>query len=325
MVIKRGDLGDRVNRAIDSTPDITDRLRQAKEMANSHPMSEKPRMPDVGNAVVVFPDVGLNAHYHEVSVDLIDPNPFNARRIYRPERVKELSASILSHGQDIPGIATYRDGRYVLAAGHYRLRAIRLGGLQTMKLMVHPNLTDQELFAYSYRENAEREGQSALDNALCWQFLLDSQVYRSETDLAEVTGVSLPTVNKTLRILQLSKPVLDFVQEDPCKFSLSALYELALYEAVAKDPAATLALAVQAGEGVIGRTQIQEARAGIEAPKIRKAKETSRQYKIQRDGKQLGTVKAWDSGRIALDVVVDDERERNEVLSLLKQHFKISD
>jgi hypothetical protein len=38
--------------------------------------------------------------------------------------------------------------------------------------MVYESLNDRELYSHSYRENAERETQTALDNALSWQLLL---------------------------------------------------------------------------------------------------------------------------------------------------------
>ncbi len=339
MVIKKSDMRSRIDKAADSTPDIDARLRHARELTHMHPIvgdhSEVPAAREGSvdtsgdrslSGVLKGSESGASSNnYHSVPTQLIDPNPHNARRIYRPERVNELAASIGAHGQDVPGIATFRDGRYILAAGHYRLRAIKLRGLPTMNLVIHDNLSDKDLFEYSYRENAEREGQTALDNALSWKDLLNSGVYGSETELAEATGMSLPNINKTLRILHLSKDVLELVSEEPSAFALTALYELVLLEAVAPSSLIAIELAKQIKSGDAGRKEVQEARAKLEHPKTRKTKQTSRQYKINRDGMRLGTVKAWDSGRIALDVFVDDERERNDILTLLKTRFGISD
>lgn len=323
-IISKKKMGERVAKAANATPNIEDRLRHAESLAGAHPAADTPLAAQ--SQVSAFEQDG---HQHSmprfmtVPVDLIDQNPFNARKIYRPERVNELASSIGAHGQEVPGIATTRGDRYVLAAGHYRLRAIKVLGLKTMDLMVHDSLSDKELYGQSYRENAEREGQSALDNALSWRELLDMRVYADQTELAEATGMSLPNINKTLRILQLSEPVLDIVKEDPGSFALSSLYELALFEAVAglKD---TLAMARLLKEGEAGRKDIQEARSKIETPKERKRKETSRQYKIQREGAQIGTIKAWDSGRVVFDVVLPDVAERDEILAELKRRFGVS-
>lgn len=339
MVIKKLDMRSRIDKAADSTPDIDARLRHARELTHKHPIvGNQAATPSASEASVTTSgdrssgeglrtpeSVSASNNFRSVPTELIDPNPYNARRIYRPERVNELAASIGAHGQDVPGIATVRDGRFILAAGHYRLRAIKLRGLPSMNLVIHDNLSNKDLFEYSYRENAEREGQTALDNALSWRDLLDAGVYGSETELAEATGMSLPNVNKTLRILRLSEDVLELVREDPGAYALSALYELALLEAVAPSSPIAIELAKEIKNGDAGRKEVQEARAKLEHPKTRKTKETSRQYKINRDGMRLGTVKSWDSGRIALDVFVDDERERNDILTLLKARFGITD
>ena len=324
MKIKKLDMASRVAKAADSAPAIEDRLRHAKALADAHPTAPQIEKPSFDVSHERLEGEG-SSYFKSVPIELIDPNPYNARKIYRTERVSELASSIGAHGQDVPGIATERGGRYILAAGHYRWRAIKVLGLRTMNLMVHPDLSDKDLFAFSYRENAERESQTALDNALCWDELLKSKLYSSETELAEVTGMSLPNINKTMRILKLREPVLDLVKEDPSVFPLSVLYELALYESVANSPSASLDLARQIKAGEVGRKEVQEARSRLENPKQRKAKETSRQYKINREGHSVGFVKSWDSGRVALDVVISDPNERNEILELLKARFNIGE
>ncbi len=214
MAISKKDMAARAARAGLMAPSIEDRLRQARELVASHPVDESP-LPPAARGAEGGPLAPSGVRLAHVPLALIDANPYNARRIYRPTRVSELAASIGAHGQEVPGIASPRGGRYVLAAGHYRLRALRLLGAPTMALMLHERLSDRELYALSYRENAEREGHSALDDALAWRELLDGGVYASETEIAEATGLSLPSVNKTLAALRLSAPVLDVVKRGP--------------------------------------------------------------------------------------------------------------
>ncbi|MEB0014354.1 ParB/RepB/Spo0J family partition protein [Glaciimonas sp. Gout2] len=271
MSISKKDMGARAAKAAQMAPSIEDRLRHARDLSSSHPADDAPtplaerieystesiaKSFNASEVVVT----SLGARLEMIALDMIDPNPFNARKIYRTSRVSELAASIGAHGQEIPGVATPREGRFVLAAGHYRLRALKLIGAKSMALMIHEGLSDRELYAHSYRENAEREAQSALDNALSWRELLDQGVYASETEIAEVTGMSLPNVNKTIAALRLSPNVLDFIKEDPKTFALSVLYELALYEAVVGETRA-LTMAKLVADGEAGRKEIQEARA----------------------------------------------------------------
>lgn len=320
--ISKKNMGARAEQAAEVTPSLEDRLQHARDLAHEHPAGDTEYGHVVGSSPVVS-KTSVATKYEVVPVDLIDHNPFNARKIYRPERVNELAASIGANGQEIPGIATIREGRYVLAAGHYRLRAIKLLGLKTMSLMIYGGLSDRELYGHSYRENAEREGQSTLDNALSWKELLDQKVYSSETELAEATGISLPNINKTLRVLRLSESVLDIVMEDPCSFALTSLYELALYEAVGGTQTA-LAMVKLLATGEAGRKEIQEARARLETPRERKRKETSRQYRIQREGAQIGVFKVWDSGRVVFDVKFENDKDRESLVAEIKTRFGVS-
>lgn len=338
MVVSKKDMAARAARAAQMAPSIDDRLRQARELVHAHPLDESaaqasasPMESGTGRFMTgaaaggtALAPVSEGPRLVKVALDLIDLNPFNARRIYRPTRVSELAASIGAHGQEVPGIGAQRGDRVVLAAGHYRLRALKVLGLKTMDIMVHDDLSDRELYALSYRENAEREGHSTLDNALAWRELLDSGVYASETEIAEATGMSLPNVNKTMAALRLSAPVLDVVKEDPTAFALSALYELALYEAVA-GPSKALAMARMIAAGDAGRREVQEARAQIESPIQRKRKETSRQYKIRHGEQQIGSLKEWDSGRVMLEVTFADPKERIALVSELRRRFQLPD
>lgn len=256
-----------------------------------------------------------------VPIDLIDENPFNARRIYAPERIKELSNSIAASGQLTPGIATKRDGRYTLAAGHYRKRAIKLAGIKTMQLMIHENLSDQQLYQISYKENDERTQQSALDNALSWQELIEKNVYRNESAIAEVTGQSRSNINRTMSILKLSDPVLELIKQAPQNYNVSVLYELFQLEQVAGTEA-TLAMTEKVGAGEISRKELIEYRSTYGATaKKRNRKENGRQYKIQVKGQDMGFIKEWDSGRVMVDITLTDASEREALVELLKTRF----
>lgn len=260
-------------------------------------------------------------YYEEVDISLIDENPFNARRLYRPERVHELAGEIRADGQLVPGLATIRNGRRVLAGGHYRFRALKAAGKTRMKLMIHPNLSDQQLYQVSYKENAEREQQSPLDNALAWKSLMDEGVYPSESAISEATGMSLPNVNKTMSILKLSDGILDIVKERPEPFALSTLYQLSLLERAAGTLVAA-AMAAKVKDEVAVCRDVEEARARYENKPVRKQKETSRQHKLlAADGAALGVLKDWDSGKVTFEITLIDPVKRQALVDELKAKF----
>jgi ParB family chromosome partitioning protein len=265
----------------------------------------------------------LSERFVEVPVEDIEFNPFNARRVYCETRVKELALSLAAEGQAVPGLATMRGGKCILAAGHYRLRSLRLAGISSMKLIIKDGMTDKDLYRVSFLENDERSEQSAIDNALAWKDLLDKKLYSSESELAEVTKKSLPTINKTLTILKLSSPILDLVTSDPSSFHMSTLYELLLLEQAA-GPSVALNIAMQLQTGEASRRTIQELREKLQNPKDRKKKENSRQhYKIVVAGKQIGSIKEWDDGRVSFDIVLEQQALRAELMAELKRRFSI--
>ncbi len=322
-LINKRDLGSRISKAADSAPGIAQRIQHAQRLAAQHPIAEVPLMhTEATTSANISPERG--GRFETVSIDQIDPNPHNARQIYRSERVSELATSIQAHGQDVPGIATVRNGRYILAAGHYRLRAIKVAGIHTMNLMVHDGLSDKDLYEFSYRENKEREADSALDDALCWRDLLTNGVYATDVELAESIGQSKANVSKTLRILDLPECVLDEIKKAPTNYAMSALYELALFAKVAPNEDAIVQLVLQLKDGNIGRREIQEARSRMETPRSRKQKETSRPYAIAREGAFAGSLKIFpDSGRVTFDVTFQNPADREEVLAIIKSKLGV--
>lgn len=309
------------------SPSIQDRIDQAQRMVGSHPIDETRGAPaPLVSAVQTVPTGPGAFRVESVPLSLIDENPFNARHIYRPSRVSELVSSIGEHGQDTPGTATIRDGRYILAAGHYRRHALVALRAPSMLLVIRENITDRELYELSYRENAEREPQSALDNALSWRTLLDSGVYPDEASLAKSLGQSPANINKTLAILRLSESLRDMIAEDPSKFAMSALYELTLLEKEAGfDETRAMVVAIAAGEA--GRKEVQELRAKLSSRATRKPKAFSRRYDIKGDGLCVGALREWEaSGKVVLDVVFNDPKDRAQFIEEMRiRWFKDAD
>lgn len=190
-----------------------------------------------------------------------------------------------------------------------------------MGLMIIPGLTDRDLYEISYRENAEREDQSAFDNALAWRALLTDKIYQTEEELAIAVGLSPANVNKTIGILRLSDSVIDLVSADPSRYPLSVLYELALFEPVGGTDR-TLAFAKLVAAEEIGRQQIHDARAALQDKKPRKGRETSRQYKIVVGDASSGTLKEWPSGKVAFEVQIDDPTLRAAFVAEMREKFK---
>jgi len=63
----------------------------------------------------------------------------------------------------------------------------------------------------------------------------------------------------------------------------------------------------------------------LENPKHRKAREGARQYRIGTGSSQIGTIKEWDSGKVMLEVKLDDPAKRAELVLDLRKRFGLAD
>lgn len=261
-----------------------------------------------------------------VPIDLIDSNPFNARRIYSQERIRELAGHIATDKQKVPALAMLNPdsaGRYILIDGEYRKRAAKLANIGTLDLMIEPIKTHAELYRLSYMLNEERSPQTTLDNAMAWRDLLDSGTVTKEEDIAALTGQSPATVNKTLAALNLPKAVIDRISESPASFGVSIAYELTLLFKAAGEEQTADAVKRVLTDGW-GRRDLEELRKRLEHPKPRKKKDVSRQYKIKdAQGHQKGFIKEWDNGKIMLEVRLTDHKARESLVDELKKRFNI--
>lgn len=271
--------------------------------------------------------VPLHQRIVSAPLDRVHENPLNARHIYDPEIVKELAASIATRGQLVPASAIEHPtipGDYLLIDGHYRKKALAAAGQHTVDLVIRAHEGDLELYRVSWLLNEERSAQSCLDNAFAWRKLIDKGLVQTELQIAELLGVSLSTVNKTIALLNLPTAVLDRMHDKPEKFGVFVGYEITL-AAKKVNETEVLALVNRIIEEDLSSREVSAIRAKLDTGEKRKPKETSRQYKIQRTGQQIGSLKEWDSGKVALEVVLSDPKERAALVAELRSRFGLAD
>jgi len=271
--------------------------------------------------------ISENRTLKKISLDLVLDNPFNARQIYDPDVIKERAASIATHGQRVPALACEdwnHPGKYILIDGHYRKRAIQAAGKTEIECLIEPITSDLELYRLSFLLNAERNAQSSLDNALAWRRLLEEKKVPSEEALVELTGLSWGTVNKTLALLKLPDSAVGRVREQPAKFGVAVGYELYLFAKAASEEE-VLALMDRIIDQDMSSREVEALRKKAHDKPARKPKEVSRQYKIRSGAAQIGFIKEWDSGKVAFEVRLLDQRDRDALVEELKKRFTLSE
>lgn len=147
-----------------------------------------------------------------VEVDKVVPNPFQPRREFDEEKLKELAESVRMYGILQPLTVTRKeihneDGtfytQYELIAGERRLRASRLAGLSQVPVIIREGEeSEQEKLELAIIENLQREDLNAVDRALAFQQL--AQVFKlTHTQIARKMGRSREYVANSVRLLGL--------------------------------------------------------------------------------------------------------------------------
>ncbi|EER62346.1 parB-like partition protein [Acidovorax delafieldii 2AN] len=286
-----------------------------------------PAVADSGRAFSAESPLPNQQQIVRAPLEKVHENPLNARYIYNPDVVKELAASIATRGQMVPASAIEHPtivGDYLLIDGHYRKKALASAGQHTIDLVIRRHESDIELYRMSWLLNEERNAQSPLDNAFAWRKLIDKGLVQTENQIAELLGVSLSTVNKTIALLGLPTAALDKMRDRPEKFGVFTGYELTLAAKKLNEPE-LLELVDRIVVEDLSSRQVSAIRTKIETGDTRKRKETSRQYKIQRTGQQIGSLKEWDSGKVALEVLLPDPKERAALVAELRSRFGLAD
>lgn len=148
---------------------------------------------------------------HKISVDLVDPNPFQPRKEFREEDLADLAASIKEHGVVQPLVATKQGGRYRLIAGERRLRASKLAGKKTVPIILR-SFDEQQQLEVAVIENIQRAELSPLELAVAYQKLIDQFNLTTEA-IAGRVGKAAPTVRNILRLLKLPYEAKKALQE----------------------------------------------------------------------------------------------------------------
>lgn len=147
------------------------------------------------------PAVGLPG-YSEIRVSRIDANPFQPRKEFDPDRLRELAESIRAEGLLQPIVVRPVGSRYQLIAGERRWRAC-----QSLELKMIParviDASDASSASISLIENLQRAELNPVEESLGYASLIRDFDLTQE-DVAERVGKGRATVANALRLLQLN-------------------------------------------------------------------------------------------------------------------------
>ncbi|WP_058300555.1 ParB/RepB/Spo0J family partition protein [Gorillibacterium timonense] len=155
----------------------------------------------------LIPSLNINDDDKVVEIPLtqLRANPYQPRKTFHEETIKELASSIKEHGVIQPIIVRSVLRGYEIIAGERRFRAAQECGLETIPAVVK-SFTDRQVMEIALIENIQREDLNAIELAVAYQSLADS-LQLTQEELSVKVGKSRSHVANFLRLLQLPEEI----------------------------------------------------------------------------------------------------------------------
>lgn len=148
--------------------------------------------------------------YKFIDIHKIEANGHQPRTHFENEKIQELAVSIQQNGLLQPIVVRPYQGKYQIVVGERRYRACLLAGIEEVPCLVQ-NYDEQQTATAAIVENIQRENLSAIEEALAYQQILDTQNITQE-ELAKKVGKKQSTIANKLRLLQLPMTVQEAVR-----------------------------------------------------------------------------------------------------------------
>ena len=140
-----------------------------------------------------------------IDLSEIRSNPYQPRKKFDEEALRELAESIKAYGVFQPIIVKKSIKGYDLVAGERRVKASRLAGMETIPAIIK-DFSDDQMREIALLENLQRENLTPIELAWAYKGIIESLHIRQE-DLADKIGKSRSHVTNTLGLLRLPEEV----------------------------------------------------------------------------------------------------------------------
>ena len=177
----------------------------------------------------------------EIAVEMVDRNPFQTRKGFDEEKLKELAASIAVSGVVQPIIVRAgKDGRYTLITGERRWLASKLAGKATIPAIVR-EVSDVQAMEMTIVENLQREDLNPMEQAHAFE-RLSREFKMTQEQMAERTGKDRASVANFLRLLKLPDDAQLYVEMGVLSFGHARALLALRPEEISKAAAKVMAL-----------------------------------------------------------------------------------
>lgn len=142
----------------------------------------------------------------ELKILDIERSPYQPRRDFREEELRELAESLKNNGLvQPPTVRKNARGKYELIAGERRLRAAQLAGWTKIRVTL-VDADDQTAAVMTTTENLQREDLNPIEEAVSYR-TLQEKFNLTQQEVAEKVGKGRATVANATRLLELPDEV----------------------------------------------------------------------------------------------------------------------
>ncbi len=166
---------------------------------------------DFDNLEKTIIDEAKKSDIVEIRLDEIRSNPYQPRKTFDEESLKELAESIKEHGVVQPVIVKKSIKGYELVAGERRTKASKIAGKTTIPAIIR-DFNDEEMMEIALIENIQRENLNPIEEALAYENIIKSTGMTQEK-IAQKFGKSRSYVTNMLGLLNLPEETKKLVEK----------------------------------------------------------------------------------------------------------------
>lgn len=237
-----------------------------------------------------------------IHIERITPNPDQPRKSFDQESLAELAESIQAHGLLQPLVVRPEGENFLIVAGHRRHKACQLAGVTDIPCIVRET-DDDALLEESLIENVQREDINPVEEAQCYQLLMDTHGY-SMREMAAKVHKSVGYVHGRLELLKFSDVAQSVSQGQIGVFEARELAKV-------EDREAREALSRRVEEGELDRedlkVEVKKRRGNPQQPPLFNSTTFARHWQKLRNNLD------------SFDVTQLDEAERRETREFLEE------
>ncbi|HYG33921.1 MAG TPA: ParB/RepB/Spo0J family partition protein [Clostridia bacterium] len=291
-------------------------------LLGGNPVSKPPVPATVPTSVSEPPPaVEPRERIQRVPLDHIVPCPFQPRKDFSPESLRELSDSIREQGILQPLIVRERNGHLELIAGERRWRAAQILGLSEVPVILR-QADDRAVLELALIENLQRENLNAIEEALGYSQLIE-QFQLTQEETAVKVGKSRAVVANALRLLKLPPEVQGYLRDGRLSVGHAKVI-LGLSgeknQKIAAEKAVRDGLNVRQTEALVAHLQSRESSTITKAgPLAAPGKDTHVVSLENRIRERLGTKvqMRYKEGKGALEIAFFSDAELERILQIL--------